>query len=194
MKRGDVFIIGGISGSGKGTVCNTLIERHPGLVRPVSVTTRSPRPGDRFGDHYYFVSQELFQWLVDTDQLLEYTMVWANHYYGSLKISVEQALSAGKHVLFELNNHGIDQIRRLVPSAKIVYITAPSEAEQRLRLERRGTVGEEQNERVEGASKELALAKEQGIPIIVNDDLDVAIEEIEGIFGITKSPSLKPGE
>jgi len=185
MKRGNVFIVAGISGSGKGTVCNKLIEEYPGFfIRPVSVTTRKPRPGDRFADHYFFVNQEIFDWLVETNQLLEHTKVWGDDYYGSLTLSVEHALTAGRNVLFEVNNHGIDQIRALIPETKVVYITAPSEVEQRLRLELRGTVGAEQDIRVGGAKKELALAKKQGLPIIVNSDLDETISEVKRIFGL----------
>jgi guanylate kinase len=180
---GRILIVAGISGSGKGTVCDKLIERHPGkLVRVISVTTRTPRPGDRFADHYFFVSKELFEWLIETGQLLEYTTVWVNHYYGSLLLSVEQSLAQGKDVLFEVNIEGIDAIKERYPDTKVVYIKAPSESEQRLRLELRGTVGEEQDERVKGAATELAKAEARSIPIIVNDDLAVTLKEVEKVL------------
>jgi guanylate kinase len=184
-QRPDIFIVGGISGSGKGTVCSKLVERH-GLVRPISVITRDPRAGERFADHYFFVSKELFQWMVDTNQLLEHTEVWAGHHYGSLTFSVEQSLERGKGVLFEVNTHGIEQITKAMPEAKVVFIQAPSEAEQRLRLELRGTIGKEQDERVAGAATELAWAKAHNLKIITNSDLGQTLEEIEALFGLSE--------
>ncbi|MCC2631581.1 MAG: guanylate kinase [Patescibacteria group bacterium] len=183
MEEPRILIVGGISGSGKGTICSKLIERHSdSLVRPISVTTRKPRPGERFADHYFFVDKEIFEWLADTDQLLEHTKVWMDHYYGTLKLSVEHSLQQGKSVLFELNTHGIEQITKAMPQAKTVFIQAPSEAEQRIRLELRGTVGTEQDERVIGAKKELDWAQEYKLPIITNDDLGKALEEVESVF------------
>jgi len=182
----NIFIVGGISGSGKGTVCDKLVERH-GFVRPVSITTRKPREGERFAAHYYFVNDELFQWLADTEQLLEHTLVWSGHHYGSLRLSVEQSLEQGRSVLFEVNIHGIKQITAIFPQTKVIFLQAPSEAEQRLRLELRGTVGEEQDERVAGAAAELEKAEALGLKIVTNSDLSQTLEEIEGIFGISKS-------
>jgi len=184
MKKGRIFIVAGISGSGKGTVSDKLAEKHPNLVRPISVTMRPPRPGDRFAAHYFFVDKKIFDWLVETDQLLEYTRVWHDHYYGTLKLRVEQALASGSDLLFELNIHGIEQVTKAFPGTKTVFIKAPSEAEQRLRLELRGTVGADQDERVAGAQLELEGAEKLGLKVIVNDDLGKALEEIEAYFGL----------
>ncbi len=182
MKPGRIFIVAGISGSGKGTVSDKLIERHKNLVRPISVTSRTPRPGERFAAHYYFVDKTIFEWLIETEQLLEHTTVWMSHYYGSLRLSVEQSLKEGSDVLFEVNTHGIEQITAVFPTTKTVFIQAPSEAEQRIRLELRGTVGAEQDERVQGAKSELEWAEAHKLHIVTNDDLGRTLEEIEAYF------------
>ena len=181
-----IYVIGGISGSGKGTVCEKLVNMF-GLVRPISVTTRKPREGERFADHYFFVDKSLFNWLIETNQLLEHTEVWAGHHYGSLKLSVEQSLQAGKSVLFELNTHGIEQITKIFPETKVIFIQAPSEQEQRLRLELRGTVGAEQDERVAGAKSELEWAKVHKLNIVTNADLEETLKEISSYFGLKTS-------
>lgn len=176
-----ILIVSGISGSGKGTICAKLKEKHE-LSLPISVTTRKPRAGERFADHYYFVSKELFAWLVDTKQLLEHVEMWGGHNYGTLAYSVETAVKQGKRVLFEIETYGVQQILAKFPHAKVVFVKAPSETEQRLRLELRGTVGTEQDERVAGAEKELAVAESLGLPIIINNDLGKALSEIEAVF------------
>jgi len=181
-KMPEVFIISGVSGSGKSTISDMLLERHTDLDRAITVTSRVPRPGELFGYHYFFVDQERFQWLLETDQLLEHTTVYTNDRYGTLKYAVEHIQKQGKHVLFVIDIKGVEQITEHIPNAKVIFLTAPDEEEQRTRLIRRGTLGDDLNARVAKAQSELERAKEMNIRIVVNDEVTRALEEIERIF------------
>jgi guanylate kinase len=186
MERGHVFVISGVSGSGKSTVSDYLTDKYHDITRSIAVTTRKPREGEMFASHYFFVDKDRFQWLIDTHQLLEYTIVYNDHYYGTLNLSVEQALERGRHVLFVVDNYGAEQISSKMPNAKVVYLMAPSEDEQRIRLETRGTTGPELDERIAKARMELAHAREMNWTVVVNDVREKTFAEIEQVFGLTQ--------
>lgn len=180
-----VFIIAGISGSGKSTLSDALMERHPTISRAIAVTTRWPREGERYAYHYYFVDTDRFQWLEETGQLLETTTIYhSSHHYGTLRLSVEQALAQGRHVLLVMDLAGVQQITKTYPNTRSVFLKAPSEAEQRRRLQSRGTTGVDLEERVAKAAEELQLAEERGIPVVVTDTEERAIQEVEQLFGL----------
>jgi guanylate kinase len=181
-----ILIIDGYSGSGKSTVSDALMTRYPSIIRAVAVTTRLPRAGERYGYHYYFVDNERFDWLNETEQLLEHTTMYGNHRYGTLKISVEQALERGKDVLFVCNFEGVQQIQKHYPDAKALFLAAPDEEELRIRLLRRGTMGTDLEERIEVATKGLAVAKKNHMQIVVNDVFEDAMKEVEQYFGLKK--------
>lgn len=182
MGQGRTFIISGVSGSGKSTISDRLISEHDNLRRATALTTRFPREGERFGVHYFFVSLEIFQWLNETSQLLEYTQVYGDTFYGTLRFAVESLLDHNHDVLFVCDNRGVNQILEYFPKSKIAYLAAPSEEEQRTRLIRRGTFGEDLEIRVSKAREEMEQAKENGWPIIVNDELGVAMGEVTKLF------------
>ena len=181
---GQIFIICGVSGSGKSTISDAIMDRHPNVVRAVAVTTRFPREGESYAYHYYFVDQERFQWLVDTNQLLEYTVVYHNQSYGTLKLAVDQALERGHDVLFVVDSVGVEQIEKFYPNARSVFLKAPSDEEQRKRLTTRGTVGEDLEDRITKAHAEQQWAESRGMNIIVNDVVEETIEATERVFNL----------
>jgi len=179
---GNTFILSGVSGSGKSTISDRLIAEHENLRRSITLTTRKPRAGERFGVHYFFVSPEIFKWLDETGQLLEHTQVYGDTFYGTLKLSVDTLLEHGHDVLFIVDNRGVNQIKEHFPSSKVAYLRAPNDDVQRERLMSRGTVGEDLEMRVAKAHEELKMAEEHNWPIIVNDELEQAMREVQALF------------
>src|ERR1700745_3411990 len=104
-RRGLMFVLSSPSGAGKSTLSRMLIEQTPGLRMSVSVTTRKSRPGEIEGQHYYFIDKKRFDEMVRADELLEHASVFDNH-YGTPRKAVEQALSAGQDVLFDIDWQG----------------------------------------------------------------------------------------
>jgi guanylate kinase len=181
---GRCFIISGISGSGKSTISDILLKDNPEISRAITVTSREPREGEIFSYHYYFINPSLFKWLNETGQLLEYTIVYGDTFYGTLKLSVDRIFEQNKDVLFVVDNRGVEQITEKIPNAISLFLAAPSDAEQRSRLEARGTVGEDLEIRVSKAKEELEWAKMRGLPIVINDTLEEAVKEVKSIFNI----------
>lgn len=179
---GKCFIISGVSGSGKSTISDLLMARHPNLARSITLTTRKPREGEQFGVHYYFVSPEIFQWLNSTGQFLEYTQVYGDTFYGTLRLSVDRIMEQGKDVLFVVDSRGVIQITEKIPNAKSLFLAAPNDDEQRVRLSRRGTVGEDLEIRVNKAHEEMKWAKGHGLPVVVNEILEDAMKQVEDVF------------
>jgi guanylate kinase len=178
---GHLFIISGPSGAGKGTLVKEVIRRVPGVWVSVSVTTRSPRPGERDGVHYYFVSDEEFDRLVAQDGLLEWAEVHGNR-YGTPRSMVEEKLSEGTQVILEIDPQGAFQVREQVERSVMVFITTPSSDELIRRLVARGSETEEQvAQRLKTAEGELALVGKYD-HVVINDDVARASEELAGII------------
>ena len=129
-----LMVLSGPSGVGKGTLVTLLRQRHPDLWLSVSATTRSPRPGEQQGVHYFFHSQESFQQLVAAGGLLEWAS-FAGNSYGTPRQPVEQQLAAGVPVLLEIELEGARQVRRSWPEAFQIFLRPPSltELERRIR-------------------------------------------------------------
>ena len=126
MKQGKVFVISGPSGVGKGTVCRLLMEKYPSLAgTTVSVTTRSPRPGEIDGVHYYFRSDETFDEMEKQGLFLE-TVDKFTHRYGTLFSEVERILAEGKNVILEIEMKGGKNVKARIPEAVLIFILPPS--------------------------------------------------------------------
>ncbi|MBI4994422.1 guanylate kinase [Candidatus Peregrinibacteria bacterium] len=128
MKKGKIFLILGPSGSGKGTVMDYLRKEFKDAVFPVSCTTRRPRPSERDGEVYYFLSREEFQKKINAGEFLEWAKVHNDNFYGTLKAQILEALNAGKIVIREVDMQGVESIRKLLPADQVaaIFITAPS--------------------------------------------------------------------
>ncbi len=180
-----VTVLTGPSGVGKGTVVTRLIQQHPEIWLSVSVTTRSPRPGEKHGVTYWFISDDEFDALVASDDLLEWALVHGVHRYGTPRQPVLKALAEGRTCLLELDLAGARRVRRKMPEARTVFLMPPSRAELERRLRGRGTEGEaELARRFRTADEELAAAAEFD-EIIVNRDVAQTLKELVGFMGLS---------
>ena len=175
-----VFVITGPSGVGKGTLIRGLMERRPELELSVSATTRAPRPGERDGVDYHFLTREEFDRRVADGEFVEHAD-YAGRSYGTLRSELEDRVRAGSPVLLEIEVQGARQVRAAMPEAVQVFIAPPSLPALRTRLIGRGTDDQEEVERrLQVAERELAAQPEFG-HVVVNDRLDEALERLAGI-------------
>nr|WP_283767368.1 guanylate kinase [Roseofilum capinflatum] len=175
------MVITGPSGVGKGTLVRSLLKRHPDIYLSVSMTTRSPRPGEVDGQDYFFVTPDQFQDLIAGEQLLEWAQ-FAGNYYGTPRQTVEEKVKQGTLVLLEIELEGARQIRASFPQAMRLFILPPSmpELERRLR-DRQSESPEAIKRRLNRATTEIAAADEFDVQI-VNDDFDRALAEVESVL------------
>jgi guanylate kinase len=177
---GHVFVITGPSGVGKGTLIRGLLERVPGLELSVSATTRPPRPGERDGVDYHFLSEEEFDRRVAAGEFVEHAR-YSGHQYGTLRSELERRMAKAAGVVLEIEVQGARQIRAAMPEAVQVFIAPPSVEALRARLVGRGTDAPEDVEaRLATALEELEAEKEFEY-VVVNDRLEQATEELAGI-------------
>lgn len=178
---GNLFVISGPSGAGKGTLLSKVIERIPDAWVSVSATTRQPRPGEEDGIHYYFLDTNHFLDLVNKGGFLEWAKVHDN-YYGTLKTTVLEHMDAGEQVILEIDVQGALQVRDAIPQAHLVFIEPPSLDELERRLRGRGTESEDViSSRMKTAEVELAHKMEYDVQV-VNDDLDRAVNELAAVI------------
>jgi guanylate kinase len=177
---GKVFVITGPSGVGKGTLIERLLERVPQLELSVSATTREPRPGEEDGRDYHFLTPEEFDRRVEAGDFLEHATYSGNR-YGTLRGEVERRLSEGRSVVLEIEVQGARQVRVAMPEAVLIFIAPPDPAALRQRLEGRGTDSPEAIER-RLRTAEIELEAQAEFPhVIVNDDVQKAAAELEGL-------------
>jgi guanylate kinase len=175
-----LFVITGPSGVGKGTLIARVRERFPELELSTSATTRRPRPDERDGVAYHFLSPGQFQEHVDAGEFLEHATYSGNR-YGTLRSEVDDRLRDGRPVILEIEVQGARQVREALPDAVAVFIAPPTREALRERLLGRGTDPPSQvDERLRTAERELEAQPEFG-HVIVNDDLDRATDELAGI-------------
>lgn len=177
MPRGDLFVISGPSGAGKGTVIARVLERVSRTWLSVSATTRAPRPGERDGANYFFLTEEEFERGIAEDGFLEWAR-YADNFYGTPRASVEEHIVAGDQVILEIEVQGALQVKERMPEAKLVFIAPPSLEVLEQRLRGRGTEDEATiRKRMDAARVELSQEKEYDI-CFVNDRLDACIDEV----------------
>jgi guanylate kinase len=175
-----VFVITGPSGVGKGTLISRLLQRVPDLELSISATTRAPREGEVDGRDYHFLSPEEFDRRIREEDFLEFATYSGNR-YGTLRSEVERRLSAGRSVVLEIEVQGARQVRAAMRESVQVFIAPSDPAVLRQRLFGRGTDSPEAiDSRLEVAEQELA-AQDEFRHRVVNDDLDRAAAELEGI-------------
>ena len=175
-----VFVITGPSGVGKGTLIRGLMERLPQLELSVSATTRAPRPGEREGVEYHFLTREEFDRRVAAGEFVEHAD-YAGRSYGTLRSELQERVRAGVPVVLEIEVQGARQVRETVPNAVQVFIAPPSLDALRTRLVGRGTDdGEEVERRLRVATEELT-AQPEFAHVVVNDRLEDALERLSAI-------------
>ncbi len=176
--RSRLVVLAGPTAVGKGTVASHIKAHHPEIHLSVSATTRSPRPGEVDGEHYFFVSDAEFDRLVESGELLEHATVHNRHRYGTPRGPIETALAQGKVVLLEIDLQGARQVRAAEPAATLVFLAPPSWDELVHRLVGRATEdAEERARRLRTARIELAAQSEFDF-LVVNDDVARAAQEV----------------
>lgn len=138
QSKGLLIVISGFSGVGKSTVIGHMFEAMPNLRFSVSCTSRAPRPGEKEGVDYYYVTEEEFQRRVENNEFLEYTRTFTNC-YGTLKCEVDRLLAEGYDILLDINSVGAMNLKKVYPESVTVFINPPSIEELKKRLIGRGT-------------------------------------------------------
>ncbi|HEX6516893.1 MAG TPA: guanylate kinase [Nocardioidaceae bacterium] len=187
--RSRLTVLAGPTAVGKGTVAADIRANHPEVWISVSVTTRHPRPGEVHGRHYWFVTDEEFDRLVERGELLEWAVVHKQARYGTPRRPVEEALAAGRPALLEIDLQGARQVRASMPEALFVFLKPPSWEELVRRLVGRGTETEhERARRLETAREELAAEPEFDVTV-VNTEVHAASEELVALMTNPSIPS-----
>jgi guanylate kinase len=180
VPRGDIFVISAPSGSGKTTICRTLLDRVDGLSISVSYTTRERRPGEVDGVDYYFVDEEKFDKMLVSKGFLEHARVYG-HRYGTSRAAVEEIVSRGLDAVLEIDVQGGRSVKAAVPEAVLVGVLPPDQETLRGRLFARGRdTREEMERRLTEARREIAALKTYDY-LVVNDDLSKAVARVEWI-------------
>ncbi|MFI4968581.1 MAG: guanylate kinase [Lysobacterales bacterium] len=177
---GTLFIVAAPSGSGKTSLVHALLKREPGIRLSVSYTSRLPRPGEIDGQHYHFVSRDVFERMAAADAFYEYANVHGD-LKGTARTAVEPLLDAGRDVLLEIDWQGARLVRAARPDCVSVFILPPSRAELERRLRARGsddaaTIAR----RLADSRREIAHAVDFDY-VVVNDQFSDALEDLRSI-------------
>jgi guanylate kinase len=176
MNNGRLLIVSGPSGSGKDTILKKVFERVPEVKFSISSITRPMRPGEVEGEKYNFVSREYFEEMIKNDLLLEYNN-YVGNYYGTPRGPVDEVIKNGGEIIIEVDVNGARNIKNKVADAVSIFIMPPSFEVLKARLTGRGTDDEEViKQRLDAALAEIACA-EQYDYIVVNDNLEEAVED-----------------
>ena len=177
---GKLIVLSGPGGVGKTTVAQRLWEEIPDFQRAVTATTRAKRDGEVDGEDYFFLSEDEFKRRIDSDEFLEYAYVYDKDWYGTPKGSTLAAVAAGKTVLLVIDVQGGVQIKQQFPEARLIFMLPPSLEELSRRLEARGKDNPDAIvARLKKAVAEIDIGEQKYDTTIVNDDLDVAVEELK---------------
>ncbi len=186
MAAGQLFVLSGPSGVGKGVICERLLAYRPSLQISVSLTTRRPRPGERSGCDYDFTTLDRFQELISRDAFLEWAVVYGHH-YGTLKQRVQESLAQGKDILLEIDVQGALQIRRRMAGAVLIFMAPPSMEALCERIAGRATEDAvHMAQRLEAAKHELAAYRHYDY-LVVNDRVEETALSICAIMEAEKS-------
>ncbi len=181
-RRGLMFVLSSPSGAGKTTLSRMLLAEDPQVELSISVTTRTPRPGEIDGRHYHFITPVEFETMAADGGLLEWARVFG-HYYGTPRAPVEMALTAGRDVLFDIDWQGTQQLREKAPTDLVsVFVLPPSGAELERRLRVRAQDGEDViRSRMTKASDEMSHWAEYDY-VVINSDLDRSFVDVRAIL------------
>ncbi|WP_213993505.1 guanylate kinase [Sodalis sp. dw_96] len=183
MVQGTLYIVSAPSGAGKSSLIQALLKTQPLYDTQVSVshTTRSVRPGEKQGEHYFFVSKAEFERMIAEDAFLEYANVFGN-YYGTSREMIEQVLSTGVDVFLDIDWQGAQQIRIRMPQTRSIFVLPPSREELDRRLRGRGQDSDEIiAQRMAQAVAEMSHYAEYDY-LIVNDEFNTALMDLKTII------------
>ncbi|MDH0710408.1 guanylate kinase [Acinetobacter johnsonii] len=178
---GLLFVVSAASGTGKTSLVKALLDRVTNLHVSVSHTTRGQRPGELDGVHYHFTEKDSFLTLVEQGGFIEYAEVFGN-YYGTAQATVKEQLAKGHDVLLEIDWQGAQQVRKLFPDSKQIFILPPSQFDLRQRLSNRGTDSVDVIERRLGCAVEDMQQYVNFDYVIINDDFNKALHDLESVI------------
>jgi len=181
MSSGKLYIFSAASGTGKTSLARALVERDPNIAFSVSHTTRSPRPGEQNGVHYYFVAREEFDRMVAAHEFVEHATVFGNS-YGTSKKAIDDQLHAGKAVILDIDWQGARAIKKWRPDTVGIFLLPPSRTALRERLMNRKQDSEAIiDRRMREATSEMSHFSEFDY-LVVNDDFDRALADLQAIL------------
>jgi guanylate kinase len=189
---GTLYIISAPSGAGKSSLINALLaeERSWDVQVSISHTTRAPRVGENNAEHYHFVDVDSFKSLINENAFFEWAEVFGN-YYGTSRITIEQALQQGTDIFLDIDWQGAQQVRKMMPEAVGIFILPPSREELESRLNKRG---QDSNEiiakRMSQAQSEMSHYNEYDY-LIINDNFDLASKELSSIVSAIRNKQSK---
>ena len=181
-EKGYLVVLSGPSGVGKGTIGGRLLAGHSDMCFSVSCTTREIREGEQEGVNYFYKTMEQFEEMIANGDFLEYMQVFGKNFYGTPRAFVEEKLAQGICVLLDIDVQGAMVVKQNYPDALLIFIAPPSLEELHRRLVNRGT------ETLEAVERRFAQAKTEFTYVdrydyvIVNDDLEVAVADVESII------------
>lgn len=182
-----LLVLSGLSGAGKDTVLDRLEQSGFPAVHVTTVTTRDPRPNERDGEHYHFISSDKFREMRADNELLESASVYGN-WYGVPRDPVRQALNSGRDVIIKVDVQGAMTIKKIVPEAVFIFLAPPSVEELTTRLQQRRTETEADLDlRIKTVNKELEhLAMFDYIVLNRQGEVNQAVTDIKAIYQAEK--------
>ena len=180
---GNLTVLTGPSGVGKGTIVRKILDNHNDVWLSVSATTRQPRSGEIDGEHYLFLEKKQFRKIIDKDGFLEWAS-FSNNFYGTPKKLVQEKIKNGTNVLLEIELEGARQIRKSFPEALQIFLAPPNLSELEKRIRVRGTEKEDAiRDRLAIAHKEI-IAQKEFDAVVINENIEQAFREIECLMGL----------
>ena len=184
--NGVLVVISGFAGAGKGTIVKGLLANYDNYALSVSMTTRKPRPGEKEGEAYFFVTREEFEKAIEEGGLIEHA-TYVDNYYGTPKAYVQEQLKSGKNVILEIELQGALQVKKLYPDALLLFVTPPSAKILKERLVGRGTETPEViKKRMDRAAEEAEMMNLYD-HIIINDVIEESVEYTHAVIQSARS-------
>ena len=179
MNKGNLIVVSGFSGAGKGTVIKRLVEKYDYSLS-ISATTRQPREGETDGKEYYFKTVDEFMSLIDYNGLIEWAQ-YVDNYYGTPRKFVEDEIAAGKNVILEIEVQGAMNVKAQYPNAILIFITTKDIDTLYNRLVSRGSETKDVIAKRMARAAEEATSMENYEFIVINDDLEECVDAVNSI-------------